>query len=93
MYYLYENNYKPITVQYYKANCVSWMSRLTFLDLRINWLTNTLSEWNSFLNVGELLCIRPTYIIPQFTYASDFISIFSLCVFHFMIVSIFMSSS
>ena len=33
MYYLYEKYYKPITVQYYIADCVSWVARLTLLDL------------------------------------------------------------
>ena len=42
MYYLCEKHYKPIAVQYYIANCVSWVPRLTLLDL-----TNTLSEQNS----------------------------------------------
>ena len=37
MYYLCEKYYKLITVQYYIANCVSWVPRLTLLDLRINW--------------------------------------------------------
>ena len=33
MYYLCEKYYKPITVQYYVANCVSWVWRLTSLYL------------------------------------------------------------
>ena len=37
MYYLCEKCYKPITVQYYIADCVSWVPRLTLLDLRTNW--------------------------------------------------------
>ena len=37
MYYLCEKYYKPITVQYYIADCVSWVPRLTLLDLRTNW--------------------------------------------------------
>ena len=32
MYYLCEKYYKPITVQYYIADCVSWIPRLTLLD-------------------------------------------------------------
>ena len=40
MYYLYEKYYKPIAVQYYKANCVNWVPRLTSLDLRTNWTDN-----------------------------------------------------
>lgn len=34
--------HKRITVQYYIADCVSWVCRLTFLDL-----TNTLLKWNA----------------------------------------------
>ena len=37
MYYLCESYYKSITVQSYIANCVSWVPRLTLLDLQINW--------------------------------------------------------
>ena len=37
MYYLCEKYYKPITVQHYIANCVSWVPRLTLLDLGTNW--------------------------------------------------------
>ena len=37
MYYLCENYYKPITVQYYVADCVSCVPRLTLLDLQTNW--------------------------------------------------------
>ena len=33
MYYLCEKYYKPITEQYYIADCVSWVPRLTLLDL------------------------------------------------------------
>ena len=33
MYYLCEKYYKPITVQYYTANCVTWVPRLALLDL------------------------------------------------------------
>ena len=58
MYYLCEKYYKPITVQYYIADCVSWVSRLTLLDLLTNKLdlTNAISEWNSFICRG-LNCI------------------------------------
>ena len=34
MYYLCEKYCKPITVWYFEANCVSWVTRLTLLDLR-----------------------------------------------------------
>ena len=37
MYYLCEKYYKPITVQYYIADYVSWVPRLTLLDLRTDW--------------------------------------------------------
>ena len=33
MYYCVKKDYKPITVQYYIADCVSWVPRLTLLDL------------------------------------------------------------
>ena len=34
--YLCEKYYKPIIVQYYVANCISWVPRLTLLGLRTN---------------------------------------------------------
>ena len=37
MYYLCEKYYNPIPVEYYIADCVSWVSRLTLLDLQMNW--------------------------------------------------------
>lgn len=37
MYYLREKYYKPIRVQCYKANCVSWVCRLSLLDLQTSW--------------------------------------------------------
>ena len=37
MYYLCENYYKPIIVQYYIGDCVSWVPRLNLLDLRTDW--------------------------------------------------------
>ena len=36
-YYLCEKHYKPIRVQYYIAHYVSWVPRLTLLDLKTNW--------------------------------------------------------
>ena len=38
MHYLCEKFYKPMTVHYYIANCVSWVPRLTLLDLQTNWI-------------------------------------------------------
>ena len=37
LYYLCEKYYKPMTVQYYIASCVSWVPRLTLLDFQTNW--------------------------------------------------------
>ena len=37
MYYLCEKYYKLITVQYDIADCVSWVPRLSLLDLRTKW--------------------------------------------------------
>ena len=36
-YYLCEKYYKPIIVQSYVANCVSWVPRPTMLDFWTNW--------------------------------------------------------
>ena len=52
VYYLCEKYYKPVTVWYYIAHCVSWVLRLNLLDLGTNGLTNTLSEWNLFIRRG-----------------------------------------
>ena len=49
MYYLCERCYKPITVQYYIADCVSWVPRLTLLDLQ------TCSQNGTHSYVGDLL--------------------------------------
>ena len=37
MYYFCEKYYKPITVEYHRVDCVSWVLRLTFLGLGTNW--------------------------------------------------------
>ena len=37
IYYLCEKCYKPITVQYYIADCVSWVPRLTLSDSQTKW--------------------------------------------------------
>ena len=37
VYYLCEKYYKPNTLHCYIADCVSWVPRLTLLDLGINW--------------------------------------------------------
>ena len=49
MYYLCEKYYKPIMVQYYIADCVSWVPRLTLLDLKMH------SRNGTCLCVGDLL--------------------------------------
>ena len=36
-YILCEKHYKPIVAQYYIADGVSWIPRLTLLDLQTNW--------------------------------------------------------
>ena len=59
MYYLCEKYYKPIIVQYYIANCVSWVPRLTLLDLQTNW------TYERTLRM-ELVCIWGTYCTVTF---------------------------
>ena len=55
MCYLCEKYYKPITVRYYIADCVSWVPRLTSLDL-INKLDLRMRSWNGTHSyVGDLL--------------------------------------
>ena len=52
MYYLCEKYYKPITVQYYIVNCVSWVPRLTLLDLQMH------SQNGIHLYIGNLLYFK-----------------------------------
>ena len=52
MYNSCEKYHKPFTVQYYIANCVSWVSRLTLWDLNKLDLTNRLLERNLFICGG-----------------------------------------
>ena len=54
MYYLCEKYYKPITVQYYIADCVSWVPRLTLLDLGTNWIYERALK-------TEFVCMQGTY--------------------------------
>ena len=52
MYYLFKKYYRPITVQYYIADCVGWVPRVTFEQIGIMNkldLTNMLLEWNLFV--------------------------------------------
>ena len=55
LYYLCEKCYKPITVQYYIADCVSWVSRLTLLDLQKKLDLQTCSGNRTHSYVGGLL--------------------------------------
>ena len=55
MYYLCKKYYKPITVQYYIADYVSWVPRLTLLDLRNKLDLRTRSLNGTHLYVGDLL--------------------------------------
>ena len=66
MYYLCEKYCKLITVQYYIADCVSWVPRLTLLDLT-NKLDLQTRSWNgTHLYVGDLLY----YCLVQLTFFS-----------------------
>jgi len=47
-------------IQYYIADHVSWVPRLTLSDLEQTILMNMLSEWNSFIWRG--LTISPMYM-------------------------------
>ena len=58
IWYLCEKYYKPITVQYYIAKCVSWAPGLTLLDAgKKSDLTMVLSEWNSSICWGLTVII------------------------------------
>ena len=52
-YYLCEESYKSITVQYYIANCVRWISWANSVGFNIQiGLTSMLLEWNLFVRWG-----------------------------------------
>ena len=53
MCYLCEKYHKPITVQYYITDCVSWIPRLTLLDLRTCWIYQ--HSFGTCLYTGDLL--------------------------------------
>ena len=55
MYYLCEKYYKPITIQYYIAGCVSWVPRLTLLDLTNKLDLRSYSRNGTRSYVGDLL--------------------------------------
>ena len=58
MYFLCEKYYKPITVQYYITDCVSWVPRLNFVGLmnKLNLQTRSQNRTRSY--VGDLLYIK-----------------------------------
>ena len=60
MYWLCEKYYRPITVQYYIASCVSWIPRLNLLDLQIRFM-DMLLEQNSFICRRLTVCIMVYY--------------------------------
>ena len=64
MYYLCEESYKPITVQYCIADCVSWVPRLTLLDLQTN--RNVLSKQNSFVLWGITVLTGTGHVLNHF---------------------------
>ena len=82
MYYLCEKYHKPITVQYYIADCVSWVPRLTLLDLRTNGLTNALLEWNSFVCRG--LTVTESYSVYSLFF--HFLLLLSIIILRFIYV-------
>ena len=65
MYYLCERYYKPITVQYYIANCVSW-----YLD-SLCWTYEHLAERNSFVCWGLIIFKIAKFTESQFRLAAN----------------------
>ena len=55
MYYSCEKYHKPITVQYYIADCFSWVLKLTWLDLMNNLDLQMCPENRTHSYVGDLL--------------------------------------
>ena len=51
MYYLYEKDCKPITMQYRITDCVRYLDQLCWAYKQIG-LMNVLLEWNSFTCKG-----------------------------------------
>ena len=50
MYYLCEDDYKPITVPYYIVDHGSWVSKVTLLDLQTSW-----TQMGTRSNIEDLL--------------------------------------
>ena len=59
MYYLCEKYYKPIRIQYYIANRVSWVARLTLLNLRTHW-TYKCALGMELVHMQGTYCIQST---------------------------------
>ena len=66
MYYLCEKYYESIIVQYYIADCVSWVPRLCW-PYEQSGLMNRLSEWNLLQSMGPTVVFLPPLFIPSFT--------------------------
>ena len=63
-FHLCEKDYKLITIQYNIAYCVSWVPRLTLMDLQTHFgLTNLHLEWNSLVCRG--LTVWETPFVAQ----------------------------
>lgn len=52
-------HYRPSTVQYYIASCVSFIPRLTLSDLRTNWTCAQHSQKATHSYVGNELYFQP----------------------------------
>ena len=64
MIYLCEKYCKPITVQYYIADCVSWVPRVTSLDLQIGLLWTC--SWNGTHSyVADIWILHRKYLFPS----------------------------
>ena len=59
-------SYKPITVQYYIADYVSWVPRLTLLDLMSKLDLRTRSQNRTHSYVGDLLYFFPYFWVSVF---------------------------
>ena len=80
MYYLCEKYYKPITVQYYIASCVSWVPRLTLLDLRTNW-TYKRTLGTGLIHMSGTCCSLIFKIIVLLVFSSLYFRVISVTLF------------
>ena len=65
MHYLCEKYYKTLTVQYYIANCVHWVPRLTLLDFTNKLDLQTCSQNRTRSYVGDFLYIENPKTPPK----------------------------